>query len=138
MQIVMFVGNNNLFYILTKSNLNHSYHPRLKSEAILWGQRDLESSEIVLLALLSDVNVTSTQIAQIMETLRGPEGGTFIPKRVYDMNQKTKELHDFATGLLPDSNDAQKTIAKLEQRQINHFYILHEDIGLYACKDCPS
>jgi hypothetical protein len=107
MQIVMFVGNNNLFYILTKSNLNHSYHPRLKSEAILWGQRDLESSEIVLLALLSDVNVTSTQIAQIMETLRGPEGGTFIPKRVYDMNQKTKELHDFATGLFPDSNDAQ-------------------------------
>jgi hypothetical protein len=74
MQIVMFVGNNNLFYILTKSNLNHSYHPRLKSEAILWGQ---------------------------------PEGGTFIPKRVYDMNQKTKELHDFATGLFPDSNDAQ-------------------------------
>jgi hypothetical protein len=39
----------------------------------------------------------------------------------------------FATGLLPDSNDAQKTIAKLEQKQINHFYILHEDSGLYAC-----
>ena len=52
---------------------------------------------------------------------------------VYDMNQKTEELHDFATGLLPDSNDAQKTIAKLEQKQINHFYILHEDSGLYAC-----
>ena len=70
---------------------------------------------------------------QIMDTLRGPQGGTFMPKRVYDMNQKTEELHDFATGLLPDSNDAQKTIAKLEQKQINHFYILHEDSGLYAC-----
>ncbi len=68
-----------------------------------------------------------------METLRGPQGGTFMPKCVYDMNQKTKELHDFATGLLPDSNDAQKTIAKLEQKQINHFYILHEDSGLFAC-----
>jgi hypothetical protein len=67
-----------------------------------------------------------------METLRGPQGGTFMPKGVYDMNQKTTELHDFATGVLPDSNDAQKTIAKLEQKQINHFYILHEDSGLYA------
>ena len=133
MQIVIFLGSNNRFYISTKSNLNHSHHPSLKSEAILRGQSDLVSSEIDLLTLLSDVNVTSLQIAQIMETLRGPQGGTFMPKRVYDMNQKTEELHDFATGLLPDSNDAQKTIAKLEQKQINHFYILHEDSGLYAC-----
>jgi hypothetical protein len=35
LQIVIFVGNNNLFYISTKNNLNHSHHPRLKSEAIL-------------------------------------------------------------------------------------------------------
>jgi hypothetical protein len=133
MQIVIFLGNNNRFYNSTKSNLNHSHRPRLKSEAILCGQSDLGSSEIDLLTLLSDVNVTPTQIAQIMETLRGPQGGTFMPKGVNDMNQKTKELHDFATGLLPGSNDAQKTIAKLEQKQINHFYILHEDSGLYAC-----
>jgi hypothetical protein len=133
MQILIFVGNNNLFYISTKSNLNHSHHPHLKSEAILWGQSDLGSSEIDLLTLLSDVNLTPTHIAKIMETLRGPRDGTFMPKRVYDMNQKTKELHDFTTGLLPDSNDALKTIAKLEQKQINHFYILHEDSGLYAC-----
>jgi hypothetical protein len=74
MQIVIFLGNNNLFYISTKSNLNHSHHPRLKSEAILWGQSDLGSSEIDLLTFLSDVNVTPTQIAQIVETLRGPQG----------------------------------------------------------------
>ena len=98
MQIVIFLGSNNRFYISTKSNLNHSHHPSLKSEAILRGQSDLVSSEIDLLTLLSDVNVTSLQIAQIMETLRGPQGGTFMPKRVYDMNQKTEELHDFATG----------------------------------------
>jgi hypothetical protein len=60
MQIVIFLGNNTRFYILTKSNLNHSHHPRLKSEAILRGQSDLGSSEI---DLLSDVNVTPTQIA---------------------------------------------------------------------------
>jgi hypothetical protein len=138
MQIVIFFGNNNHFYMLTKSNLNHSHHHRLKSEAILHGQSDLGSGEIDLLTLLSDVNVTPTQIAQIMETLRGPQGGTFMPKHVYNMNQKTKKLHDFATGLLPDSNDAQKTITKLEPKQINPF-IFFMKIGLYACsKDRPN
>jgi hypothetical protein len=39
----------------------------------------------------------------------------------------------FATGLLPESNDANKTIAKLAQKNINHFYILHNDTGLCAC-----
>ena len=45
----------------------------------------------------------------------------------------------FATGLLPESNDANKTIAKLAQKNINHFYILHDDTGLCACsKEHPN
>ncbi len=55
------------------------------------------------------------------------------------MNKKTGELHDFAYGLFPDSNDAKKTLSKLERSNINHFYILHNDTGLYACsKCCPN
>jgi hypothetical protein len=55
------------------------------------------------------------------------------------MNQKTEELHDFANGLLPDMNDAKKTIAKLEQSNVNHISILHNDTGPYACsKGCPN
>ena len=62
-----------------------------------------------------------------------------MPKHVYDMNKKTEELHDFAYKLLPDSNDVEKTLFKLERSNINHFYILHKDTGLYACsKGCPS
>jgi hypothetical protein len=68
-----------------------------------------------------------------MEQLKGPEAGTFMPKRVYDMNKKTEELHDFAYRLLPDSNDAEKTLSKLQRSNINHFYILHNNTGLYAC-----
>jgi hypothetical protein len=92
-----------------------------------------------ILTLLFSVNVTPTQISQKMEQLKGPEAGIFMPKRVYDINKKTDELHDFAYGLLPDSNDAEKTLSKLERSNINHFYILHDDTGLYACsKGCPS
>ncbi len=42
-------------------------------------------------------------------------------------------------GLLPDSNDAEKTLSKLERSNISHFYILHNDTELYACsKGCPG
>jgi hypothetical protein len=45
----------------------------------------------------------------------------------------------FAYGLLPDSNDAEKTLEKLERININHFYILHNDTGLHTCsKGCSS
>jgi hypothetical protein len=60
-------------------------------------------------------------------------------KHVYNINKKTEELHDFAYGLLPDSNDAEKTLSKMERSNMNHFYILHDNTGLNACsKGHPS
>jgi hypothetical protein len=139
MQIKIFCGANNLFYLSKNSSLNHCHHPCLKSKAILHGQSDMETGNIDILTLLFSVNVTPTQISRIMEQLKGPELGTFMPRCVYDMNKKTEELHDFAYELLPDSNDAEKTLSKLERNNISHFYILHNNTGLYACsKGCPS
>ncbi len=48
-------------------------------------------------------------------TSKGPEAGTYQPKCVYDINQRTEDLKNFAIGLLPESNDAVKTIAKFER-----------------------
>ncbi len=139
MQIKIFCGAINLFYLSKNSSLNHCHHPCLKSKAILCGQSNMETGDIDILMLLFSVNMTPSQISQIMEQLKGPEAGTFMPKRVYNMNKKTEELHDFAYGLLPDSNDAEKALSKLERSNINHFYILHNDTGQYACsKGCPS
>jgi len=137
MQIKIFCGANNLFYLSKNSSLNHCHHPPLKSKAILCGQSNMETGDIDILTLLFSVNVSPSQISQIMEQLKGPEAGTFMPKRVYDMNKKTEELHDFAYGLLPDSNDAEKTLSKLQRSNINHFYILHDNTGLYACSKGP-
>jgi hypothetical protein len=139
MQIKIFCGANNLFYLSKNSSLNHCHHPPLKSKAILRGQSDMEKGDIDILTLLFSVNVSPSQISQIMEQLKGPEAGTFMPKLVYDMNKQTEELHDFAYGLLPDSNDAEKTLSKLQRSNINHFYILQDNTGLYACsKSCPT
>ncbi len=68
----------------------------------------METGDIDILTLLFSVNVTPTQISQIMKQLKGPESETFMPKRVYGMNKKAEELHDFAYALLLDSNDAEK------------------------------
>ena len=70
---------------------------------------------LIFLTILFSVNVSPMQISQIMEQVKGPEAGTYHPKRVYDINQRTEDLKNFAIGLLPKSNDAVKTIAKLER-----------------------
>jgi hypothetical protein len=75
----------------------------------------MDTGDIDLLTLLSSVNVSPVQISQIMEQVKGPEAGTYTPKRVYDINQRTEDLKKFALGLLPKSNNAVKTIAKLKR-----------------------
>jgi hypothetical protein len=117
MQIIIFLGQDDCLYLSTKSCLNHLHHPALKADAILRGQNDMEQVDLMLLSLLFSINATGGQIQQIMHTLKGPESGTYLPKRIYDMNQKTKQLQlqDLALGLTPGCSDAIKTITKLEE-----------------------
>ncbi len=106
MQITIFLGQDDCFYLSTKSCLNHLHHPALKADAILHGQNDMEQVDLMLLSLLISINATGGQIQQIMQTLNGPESGTYLPKRMYDMNQKTEQLQDLALGLIPGCSDA--------------------------------
>jgi hypothetical protein len=75
----------------------------------------MDTGDFDLLTLLLSVNVSPMQISQIIEQVKGPEAGTYHPKRVYDFNKRTEDLKKFAIGLLPKNNDAVKTIAKLER-----------------------
>jgi len=103
------------FYLSTKSCLDHRHHPALKADAILRGQNEMEQGDLDLLSLLFSVNATGVQISQIMQSLKGPESGTYLPKRIYDMNQKTEQLQDLALGLIPGCSDAVKTISKMTE-----------------------
>ena len=115
MQIIIFLGQDDRFYLSTKSCLNHRHHPALKADAILRGRLDMEQGDLDLLSLLFSVNASGFQISQIMQSLKGAEAGTYLPQRFYDMNKKTEQLQDLALGLIPGCSDAKKTIAKLEQ-----------------------
>ena len=133
MQLIIFLGRDDRFYLSTNSCLDHRHHPPLKSEAILRGQKSMEQGDLDLLSLLFSVGATGGQISQFMQGLKGADSGEILPKRIYDMNQKTEELQDLAIGLIPGCSDAVKTIAKLESAGINHFYVVSENGGLYAC-----
>ncbi len=63
----------------------------------------MDAGDFDHLTLLFSVNVSPMQISQIMEQLKGPEAGTYHPKCVYDINQRTDDLKNFAIGLLPES-----------------------------------
>jgi hypothetical protein len=58
MQIKIFCGANNLFYLSKNSSLNYCHHPCLKSKAILCGQSNMETCDIDILMLLFSVNMT--------------------------------------------------------------------------------
>ncbi len=60
MQIKIFCGANNLIYLSKNSSPHHCHHPHLKSNAILCGQRNMETGDIDILTLLFSVNVTPT------------------------------------------------------------------------------
>jgi hypothetical protein len=70
----------------------------------------MDTGDIDLLTLLFIFNVSSMQISQIMEQVKGPEAGTYHPKHQSENRGSQKN----ALGLLPESNDAVKMIAKLE------------------------
>jgi hypothetical protein len=50
-----------------------------------------------------------------MQSLKCTKSGTLLPKRIYNMNQKTEQLHDLALELIAGCSDAEKTMAKLEK-----------------------
>ncbi len=78
------------------------------------GKHDMDKSDINLLTLLFSANVQPFQTSQILGQMKGPQAGTFSPKRLYNTNKKTEELQKFSLGLIADCNDAEKTIAKLD------------------------
>jgi hypothetical protein len=90
--VTMILGLDNHFYLSKSSCFNHCYHPRQKSESILRGQKDMDTGDIELLTLLFSVNVSPMQISQIMEQVKGPEAGTYHPKHVHDINQRTDDI----------------------------------------------
>ncbi len=70
--------------------------------------------ELKLTNFLYDVNVPLSTIAKVLTTLRDDDVGTFLPKTLFNINEKCRSLIDEANGILPTCSDAKKTLILLQ------------------------
>ena len=101
MRLILFLTNNNQWYLYTSSCLSHHHHPQLGKNAILLSEKDLSDKEQKLINVLMDQNITPSKISKIVSTLKDDDMGTFLPKTIFNINEKCRLLIDIANGILP-------------------------------------
>jgi hypothetical protein len=60
-------------------------------------------------------NVPPSTISRIMGKHHGEENETFLPKTIFNVNEKCGNLINIADGILPTCTEAEKTIKVLEK-----------------------
>jgi hypothetical protein len=106
-------GSNHWYLHSFGSCLDHNHHPKLDVVANTLSEKDLSDVELKLTNLLYDVNVPPSTVAKVLTTLRDDDVGTFLPKTLFNINEKCQSLIDVANRILPTCSDAEKTLILL-------------------------
>jgi predicted transcriptional regulator len=107
-------GSNHWYLHSFGSCLDHKHHPKLDVAANTLSEKDLSDAELKLTNLLYNVNVPPSTIAKVLTTLRDDDVGIFLPKTLFNINEKCRSLIDVANGILPTCSDAEKTLILLQ------------------------
>jgi hypothetical protein len=59
------------------------------------------------------MNVPLSKISTILDLVRYDDKGTFLPKTLFNINEKCRNLIDLVNGILPTCSDAEKTLKYL-------------------------
>ncbi len=114
MRFHVYLNSSNHWYLHSfGSCLDHKHHPKLDVVANTLSEKDLSDVELKLTNLLYDINVLPSTIAKVLTTLRDDDVGTFLPKTLFNMNEKCQSLIDVANRILPTCSDAEKTLILL-------------------------
>jgi hypothetical protein len=73
----------------------------------------MSKQELRLMNVLYDVNVPPSKISTILDTVRDDNRGTILPKTLFNINEKCRNLIEVANGILPTCSDAEKTLKYL-------------------------
>ncbi len=115
MRFRVYLNGSNHWYLQSFGNcLDHKHHPKLDWVANTLSEKDMSDAELKLTNLLYDVNVPPPTIAKVLTTLRDDDVGTFLPKTLFNINEKCWSLIDVANGILPTCSDAEKTLILLQ------------------------
>jgi hypothetical protein len=115
MKFHVYLNGSNHWYLQShRSCLDHKHHPKLDIKAVTLSEKDMSHNELKLTTLLYDVNVPTSTIAKVLTTIRDDDVGTFLPKTVFNINEKCRSLIDVANGILPTCSDAEETLILLQ------------------------
>ena len=116
MKLIIFLDSaDDFYYLSTASTLVHTGHCFVPPEAVERSEKDLDEKDKILLETLFSVKASNHMISKIFQQLKGKDLGTFLPKTIYNMNQKTKRMLDLANGITADMSDAEVTLKKMVQ-----------------------
>jgi hypothetical protein len=115
MKFRVYLNGSNHWYLQSHGScLDHKHHPKLDVKAVTLSEKDMSHNELKLTTLLYDVNVPPSTIAKVLTMIQDDDVGTFLPKTVFNINEKCRSLIDVANGLLPTCSDAEKTLILLQ------------------------
>ena len=114
MRLLVYLSNQNKWYLQTNSCLQHKFHPKLDNSAMVLSQKDMSEQEQSLVNVLYDYNVPPSTISRVLSSLSDEDKGSFNPRFLFNFNEKSRNLIDVANGILPTCSDAEKTLKKLE------------------------
>jgi len=115
MKFCVYLNGSNHWYLQSHGScLDHKHHPKLDVKAVTLSEKDMSHDELKLTTLLYDVNVPPSTIAKVLTTIQDDDVGTFLPKTVFNINEKCQSLIDVANGILPTCSDAEKTLILLQ------------------------
>jgi hypothetical protein len=115
MRFCVYLNGSNHWYLHSYGScLDHKHHPKLDVAANTLSEKDLSDAELKLTNLLYDNNVPLSTIAKVLTTLRDDDVGTFLPKTLFNINEKCQSLIDVANGILLICSDAEKTLILLQ------------------------
>ena len=72
--------------------------PYLEAEMIIRSEKDLNEGDEAFMSLLYNLQASNTMIGRIMEHIKGPGFGSFVPKTIYNMNQKSAKSWKLLKG----------------------------------------
>jgi hypothetical protein len=75
--------------------------------------------------LLYDHNVPPSVTADVIKERNGSDSGTFLPKTIFNINEKCRNLINIAQGIKPSWTDAEKIIRLLEIRVFLSSYLFY-------------
>ena len=114
MKLIVFLSSTNHWYLQINSCLLHKYHSRLNEEATALSQKDLSQWQQKLVNTLCDPKIAPTTISHILRTLNEDYKGTYLPKTLFNINEKCHNLINIADCILPQCLDFEKTLKLLE------------------------